>query len=77
MIIKNISNQTISENNCVIGPGEVLTVSENIGKLFLQKHHGSVQMLLDSNMNLSKQNLINGSTEYKNTLLNESTGLRG
>ena len=78
MIIKNISNQTITENNCVIGPGEVLTVSENIGKMFLQKHQGSVQMLLDSNINLSNQSLLNGSnTNFNGNLLNESTRIRG
>ncbi len=72
MIIKNISNQTITESNCAIGPGELLTVSENVGKLFLQKHQGSVQMLLDSNMTLSNQSLLNGSTQYNGRLLNES-----
>lgn len=72
MIIKNISNQAITESNCVIGPGETLTVSESIGKLFLQKHSGSVQMLLDGSSNFSGQNLINGSFQQNGTLLNET-----
>lgn len=72
MIIKNNSNQTIVENNCAIGPGETLTVSESIGKVFLQKHKGSIQMLLDGNSNFTSQNLINGSYQQNGTLLNET-----
>ena len=77
MIIKNISNETISESNCAIGPGEVLTVSENIGRMFLQKFRGSVQMLLDGNQQDNK-NMLNGSVQHFNyNLLNESASIRG